>query len=93
MKSQVYSWRVAEEVKADLEREARIRGISVSEILDTAVRDWLKKSGGQNNEEEAQQKIRAAAAPYVGALSGGNRGHAANVRKVIRERLRRRYGR
>jgi post-segregation antitoxin (ccd killing protein) len=92
MKSQVYSWRVAQEVKADLEREARMRGVSVSAILDMAVRDWLSKTGAQDD-EEGQQKIRAAAAPYVGALTGIGPGNAANVRKVIRERVRRRYGR
>lgn len=92
MKSEVYSWRVAQEVKADLEREARMRGVSVSAILDMAVRDWLSKTGVQDDEEE-QRRIRAAAAPYIGAISGGDPGRSANVRKLVRERVRRRYGR
>jgi hypothetical protein len=32
------------ELKSDLEREARLRKMSVSTVLDLAVREWLKKS-------------------------------------------------
>ena len=46
MKTEVYSWRLSAEAKADLEREARFRKVPVSTILDAAVRDWLKKSAG-----------------------------------------------
>src|SRR5258708_28076164 len=43
MKSEVYRWRLSGEIKSDLEREARLRKVSVSSILDMAVREWLRK--------------------------------------------------
>ena len=63
MKTEIYSWRLSAEAKADLEREARFRKVPVSTILDAAVRDWLKKSGEFGTEEEAQRRLHAAAAP------------------------------
>ncbi len=91
MKTEVYSWRIAPEVKSDLEREARLRGVSVSAILDRAVRDWLNKSGSLDGEEE-QARIHAAAAKCFGALAGSP-SRSENVRKLVRERLAKRYGR
>ena len=41
MKIEVYSWRLSAEAKADLEREARLRKVPVSTILDAAVRAFL----------------------------------------------------
>ena len=43
MRTEVYSWRLSGELKSDLEREARLRKVPVSSVLETAVRDWLKK--------------------------------------------------
>ncbi len=48
MKSKVYSWRVSTELKTKLEREARRRKTSFSDILDLAAREWLTKSAENN---------------------------------------------
>ena len=93
MKRAVYSWRLSDELKSDLEREARLRRVPVSFLLDAAVRAWLKKSAADTAADETQRKLHAAAEPYIGALSGRSRGDAESVRKVIRRRLGRRYGR
>ena len=42
MKSRVYSWRLSEDLKSDLEREARERKLSVSSLLEQAARELLE---------------------------------------------------
>jgi hypothetical protein len=93
MRTEVYSWRLSGELKSDLEQEARFRKVPVSSILDMAVRDWLKRSDVEIGGEEAQRKLHAAAASCIGVLTGRNRRRAETARRVIRERLRRRYAR
>jgi hypothetical protein len=92
MKTEVYSWRLAGELKSYLEREARLRNLPVSSILDMAVRDWLMKSGVYaRGDEDMQSKLHAAAASCLGVLAGGNPRRAETARKAIRKRLRRRH--
>ena len=91
MKTQVYSWRLSAEVKTDLKREARLRRILVSAILEAAVRDWLKKEGGNGTEEETQRRLHAAAAHCLGVLASGDPGWSERARETLRERLRRRH--
>jgi hypothetical protein len=93
MRTQVYSWRLSGELKSHLEREARLRKVPVSSILDLAVREWLKKSALEVSGDEAQRELHAAAEKYIGALKGRNRHRAATARETIRKRLRQRHGR
>lgn len=93
MKSEVYSWRLSGELKSDLERHARLRKVSVSTILDMAVREWLKKSAIEVSGDEEQRKLHAAAEKYIGVLKGFDRDRSETVRETIRKKLRRRYGR
>ena len=93
MRFEVYKWHLSGELKSDLEREARLRKVSVSSILDMAVREWLKKSAIEVSGDEAQRKLHAAAEKYIGALKGLERDRAETVRETIRKKLRRRYGR
>ena len=93
MKTEVYSWRLSGELKSHLEREARLRKLPVSSVLDLAVRDWLKKSNGDPAGDEAQDKLHAAAANCLGVLAGRNPRRAESARKSIRERLNQRNAR
>lgn len=93
MKTEVYSWRLPAGLKADLERVARARKAPVSAILDVAVRDWLRKTGEGSAGEEAQRRLHAAAARYVGVLASGNLRRAETAREIIRECLERRHAR
>jgi predicted transcriptional regulator len=90
MKTEVYSWRLSRELKADLEREARGRNMPVSTILDEAVREWLTKSAIDAEAEDGQRRLQAAAARCIGVLAGGNPRRAETAREAIRERLRQR---
>ena len=91
MKTEVYSWRLSEELKSDLEREAYLRKVSVSSVLETAVRDWLTKSNAPD--DQAQRKLHTAATRCLGVLAGINSRRAETAREVVRRRLRRRYAR
>ena len=93
MKTEVYSWRLSEELKSDLEREAHLRKVSVSSVLETAVRDWLKKSNTDAPDDQAQRKLRRASARCLGVLTGLNSRRAETAREVVRRRLRQRYAR
>jgi hypothetical protein len=93
MKTEVYSWRLSGELKSGLERQARLRKVSVSSILDIAVREWLKKSGLDVAGDEAQRELHKSAATCIGVLEGRNPRRAESARELIRERLRRRRDR
>jgi predicted transcriptional regulator len=93
MRTEVYSWRLSGELKSDLEREARLRKVPVSSVLETAVRDWLKKGDTDASEDETQRKLHSAAAGCFGVLASGNPRRAETARDALRTRLRRRYGR
>ena len=93
MKTEVYSWRVSIDLKSDLEREARLRKVSISSVLDCAVRDWLKKSASSTEDNQEQQRLHAAAASCLGTITGHKPSRAETARLTIRQRLGRRNAR
>jgi hypothetical protein len=88
MKTEIYSWRLSEELKSDLEREARLRRLPVSSLLEVAVREWLKKSGEDVAGDEAQRKLHAAVEDCIGLLAGSDPRRSEKVRETVRKRLR-----
>jgi hypothetical protein len=90
MKMRVYTWRLSGKLKAELEREARERKLSVSSLLDLAARAWLKRSSGDSPGDESQSKLHASAAACLGTLKGGNPRRGERARDTVRGRLRRR---
>lgn len=88
MKAEVYSWRVSPELKSELEREARRHKISVSAVLDLAAREWLKKAGAGNQDEDEQRRLHQAAGTLLGAFNGGDARRSEHVRRTVRQRLR-----
>ena len=93
MKTEVYSWRVSTDIKTELEREARRRKTSLSGILDLAAREWLNKSGAENEGHEEQMRLQAAAFQCFGAFAGVDAQRSENARQEVRRRLRRRNDR
>ena len=95
MKTEVYSWRVSADLKTGLEREARRRKMSVSAVLDLAAREWLKNSGAGNEgeEEERQRRLHQAASRWLGAFAGSDAHRSEDVRRAVRQRLRRNHER
>jgi hypothetical protein len=93
MKTEVYSWRVSTELKTGLEREARRRKISLAKALDLAAGEWLKNGGTDKDDGREQKRLHEAASKFFGVITGGDPHRSENVRQIVRERLRRRYGR
>ena len=93
MKTEVYSWRVSRELKSGLEREARRRKLSLSAVLDLAVIEWLHKSDPASGSDEEQHRLHTSAGKVFGSIAGGDPARSHNVRKAVRERLRRRNDR
>jgi predicted transcriptional regulator len=91
MRTEVYSWRLSGELKSDLEREARLRKVPVSAVLETAVRDWLKKGDADVSEDDAQRRLHTAAANCFGVVASDNPRRAETARNVLRQRLKRRH--
>lgn len=91
MRTEVYSWRLSGELKSVLEREARLRKVPVSAVLETAVKDWLKKGDTDVSEEDAQRRLHGVAANCFGVLASGNPRRAETAREALRERLKRRH--
>jgi hypothetical protein len=85
-KTEVYSWRIEPSTKAALEEEARERDTPVAAVLDEIVGDWLARRPRRTDDEE-QRRLRAAAAPYVGAFHGGDPHRAERARERLRGRL------
>ncbi len=59
-KSEVYSWRLTPELKAELEAAARAEKVSVADLLAQAVRAWLGKKTPIETDEAKQARINAA---------------------------------
>ena len=89
MKTEVYSWRVSAELKTSLEREARKRRTSLSQVLDLAAKEWLRKIESEIDDAPEQLRLHQAAAECLGAFATGDARRAENARQLVRERLRR----
>jgi hypothetical protein len=86
-KSEVYSWRVASDLKVALEDAAREEQTSVGELLGRMARQWLRDRAGASESETTQARIRASAGRFVGSLAGGKPRRAEGARRELRERL------
>jgi hypothetical protein len=94
MKSHVYSWRLSEELKSELERAACLRHVPLSAVLEQAARAWLALNAAELAvDEETQHKLHAAAERCFGTIAGLGPYHAKRARETVGRRLRQKYGR
>lgn len=93
MKSELYSWGLSAGLKAELENAARRRRVRLAAVLEMAAREWLSKNSRDVADDEEQKRLHAATDKFIGAFSSGNGNASRNVRKLVRERLARKYGR
>jgi len=91
-KTEVYSWRLAPDKKRALERRARAQGQTVAQLLDHLTEELLANHLPEEDEAE-QRRLHAAAAKFVGAISGTDPHRSENVSRLVRQGLRRKYGR
>jgi hypothetical protein len=86
MKTEVYSWRLSAERKADLEEEARREGTSLSALLDRVTAGLLaQRRNGRSNDEAEQAAIRRRAAAAIGSVRGGDPTRSARTSELVRE--------
>jgi hypothetical protein len=90
-KTEVYSWRLAPEKKRALERRARDQGQTVAQLLDRLTEELLASHA--DGDEAEQRRLHAAAAKFVGVISGDDPYRSENVSTLMQRSLRRKYGR
>jgi metal-responsive CopG/Arc/MetJ family transcriptional regulator len=93
MKSEVYSLRLSPTLKADLERAARRRKIRMSDVLETAAREWLDRNAVDFADDEEQKRLHAAVEQCFGTISSGHPRRSEMVSELVRESLEKKYGR
>jgi hypothetical protein len=86
-RSEVYSWRIAPGLKSALEDEARRESISMGSLLERIAREWLEVHRVPTDDDEEQQRIRAAAMRCVGSITGVNPSRSSEVSALVRRRL------
>jgi hypothetical protein len=86
MKTDVYSWRVSPQRKAELESEARREGTSLAGLLEQITEDWLQKRRNSRNGDEAEQAaIRKRVMATVGSIRGGDPTRSQRASELVRE--------
>jgi post-segregation antitoxin (ccd killing protein) len=86
MKTEVYSWRLSVELKADLEEQARNEGKSVSALLEELASEGLRTRRNDQPDEEAQQAaIRKRAQAAIGSIRGDDPTRSERASQMVRE--------
>ncbi len=87
MKTEVYSWRLSAELKADLEERARQERKSLSALLQEFTSAGLRarRNGHSHNEAAEQAAIRRRARKAIGACSGGDPTASERSRELVQE--------
>jgi hypothetical protein len=86
MKTEVYSWRLSAHRKAELEREARREGTSVSALLDQITADWLThRRNGHSTDDAEQAALRKRVMKTVGTIRGNDPTRAERASELVRE--------
>ena len=89
MKTEVYSWRLSPQRKAELESEARREGTSLARLLDQITAEWLRHH--RNGDEAEQARIRKRVMATVGTIRSGDPTLASRASEVVRERIVRKH--
>jgi hypothetical protein len=85
MKTEVYSWRISAERKAELESEARREGTSLAGLLERITAQWLEER--RNGDEDEQAALRRRVMATVGTIHSGDPTLATRAREIVRERI------
>jgi hypothetical protein len=87
-KSEVYSWRLAPDLKSQLEERAREEGIGLAALLEHISREWLRaKAAASSGDAREQARIKAAAMRAIGSLRSGDPELAERAGERLQERL------
>jgi hypothetical protein len=93
-KTAIISWRIKPDLRMRLEAAARLRGLTLGQLLNLIIEQSLRKRKKRCADNRAEQaRIRAAAAKCIGKISGGDPHGSEKVRETVRRRLMERYER
>ncbi len=65
---------------------AREKHLSIAGLLERMVAEWLHRNPDED-EEQRQRDLHAAAAPSIGSLAGDKPGRSRRVRELLRKKL------
>ncbi|MGA7379746.1 MAG: hypothetical protein WBX03_02750 [Terriglobales bacterium] len=92
MKTEVYSWRLSPQRKAELESEARRGGTSLAKLLEQITGNWLEAQRKSRNGDEAEQAaIRKRMMATVGTIRGGDPTRSQRASELVREIIRQKH--
>jgi hypothetical protein len=92
MKTEVYSWRLSADRKAELEEEARRERTSLSALLDRVTADWLaERRNGHSDEDAEQAAIRKRAVAAIGSIRGGDPSRSARTSELVSQIIARKH--
>jgi len=92
MKTEVYSWRLSAERKAELEEEARRERTSLSALLDRVTADWLaERRNGHADDVAEQVAIRKRAMAAIGSIRGDDPTRSSRASELVREIIARKH--
>ena len=90
-KTEVYSWKIAFDVKRSLEEAARAERISLAQLLERIVLDWLAQRPNANKQEDViQRRLHQEAAKSFGTIQGSDPHRSQEVSLRIKSKLRKR---
>lgn len=88
-KTEVYSWRIAFDLKQTLEETAKAENVSLAQLLERIVLDWLAHRPQPNAEEEKiQKRLHQSASQAFGAIRGGDPNRSQEVSQQVKSTLR-----
>jgi len=88
-KTEVYSWRLAFDLKRSLEEAAKAEKISLAQLLERIVSDWLaRRSPPDDQEEEVQRRLHQSAAQAFGSMHGGDPNRSQEASQRVKSKLR-----
>ena len=92
MKTEVYSWRLSAQKKAELETEAHRERTSLAGLLDQITADWLaERRNGHPDDEAAQAALKRRIMATVGTIRGGDPTRSERASELVREIVTRKH--
>lgn len=94
-KTEVYSWRVDPQLKAELERAAKSQRTTIAALIERVMTEWLRDHQTLSRaEKENQDRINSELDKYIGTVvSDGVSATNEVVRRVIGAQLQARHAR
>ena len=91
-RSEVYSWRLAPDLKSELEREAKREGRSLGALLEKIAQEWLHAQRRLEYDAEEQKRLHEAVYKNIGGIEGES-DWSITVRETVRRSIRKRRAR